>query len=166
MGMTGRGVRAATLALMLLPVAAGSAWAATIKGTPRGDTLRGGARADTIDGKRGNDRLFGAGGNDVLVGGPGNDLLVGGAGADRLRCGPGHDTATRDVLDTVAADCEVVRGPKPPPNPPVANGPHVAIGDSIAAGVVGPSNYEKGFVYVYIVRLQAKGSCSNSRTVP
>ena len=78
-----------------------------------------GTRADTIDGKRGNDRLFGAGGNDVLVGGPGNDLLVGGPGADRLRCGPGRDTATRDVRDTVAADCEVVRGPRPvPPAPP------------------------------------------------
>ena len=47
--------------------------------------------------------------------------------------------------------------PKPPPNPPVADGLYVAIGDSIAAGVVGPSNYEKGFAYVYFVRLQAEG---------
>ena len=109
----------AVLAFAGVVLAASSVWAATINGTARNDTLRGGARADKIDGKGGNDKLFGAGGNDVLVGGVGNDLLVGGVGADTLRCGPGRDTATRDVRDTVARDCEVVRGPKPvPPSPP------------------------------------------------
>lgn len=115
--------RSAVIGALLAAVlgfAAGSAWAATIKGTSAGDTLRGGARADTIYGRGGNDRLFGAGGNDVLVGGPGNDVLVGGSGSDILRCGGGSDTATRDVRDKVASDCEVVRGPKPttPPEPP------------------------------------------------
>ena len=102
----------------LVGLAVGSAWAATINGTARDDTLRGSVRADTLNGKGGNDRLFGAGGNDVLVGGSGNDLLVGGIGADTLRCGPGRDTATRDRPDTVARDCEVVRGPKAVPSPP------------------------------------------------
>jgi hypothetical protein len=106
------------LAVAVLTVGAGSVWAATINGTARNDTLRGGARADTISGKGGNDTLFGAGGNDLLAGGPGNDFLVGGVGADTLQCGPGRDTAIRDVRDTVARDCEVVRGPKPVPPPP------------------------------------------------
>jgi hypothetical protein len=120
-----RTLRATAFAFAVLVLAAGSVRAATINGTPRNDTLRGGARADTISGKGGNDRLFGAGGNDVLVGGPGRDFLVGGVGADRLQCGPGRDTAIRDARDTVAGDCEVVRGPKsvppptePPPQPP------------------------------------------------
>ena len=106
------------LAFAVLPLAAGSVWAATIHGTARNDTLRGGAGADKIYGKEGNDKLIGAAGNDLLVGGPGNDRLVGGVGADTLRCGPGRDTATRDVRDTVTRDCEVVRGPKPVPPPP------------------------------------------------
>ena len=116
--MTRRTFRTAALAITLLALAAGSVSAATINGTARNDTLRGGARADKIDGKGGHDKLFGAGGNDVLVGGAGNDLLVGGPGADTLRCGPGGDTATRDVRDTVAKDCELIRGPKPVPPPP------------------------------------------------
>lgn len=106
------------LAFAVLALAAGSVWAATISGTARNDTLRGGAGADKIYGKGGNDKLIGAAGNDLLVGGPGNDRLVGGIGADTLRCGPGRDTATRDMRDTVANDCEVVSGPKPVPPPP------------------------------------------------
>ncbi len=106
------------LALAVLSLAAGSVWAATIRGTARNDTLRGGAGADRIDGKAGNDKLIGAAGNDLLVGGPGNDRLIGGAGADTLRCGAGDDTAVRDVRDTVSSDCEVVIGPKPVPSAP------------------------------------------------
>ena len=131
-------VRGASASIAVLVVvvclAVGSTWAATISGTAGNDTLRGGARADALNGKGGNDRLFGAGGDDVLVGGPGNDFLVGGLGADILRCGPGRDTANRDRRDTVARDCEVVRGPKPapperpapappPPAPPVPPAP-------------------------------------------
>ena len=122
--VTRRTLRTTALAFALLALAAGSAWAATINGTARNDALRGSASADKIYGKGGNDKLFGAGGNDVLVGGAGNDLLVGGVGADTLRCGPGRDTATRDVRDTVAKDCEVVRGPTPiPPPPPLPPAP-------------------------------------------
>jgi RTX calcium-binding nonapeptide repeat (4 copies) len=116
--VTGRSLRVAAVAVTVIAFAAGSVWAVRINGTAGNDTLRGGARADTLDGKGGDDRLFGAGGNDVLVGGRGNDLLVGGIGADTFRCGPGRDTATRDKRDTVARDCEVVRGPKPAPPPP------------------------------------------------
>jgi Ca2+-binding RTX toxin-like protein len=128
--MTRPAARLGVLSFAVLFLAAGSVWAATINGTARNDTLRGSPRADTIYGKGGNDRLFGAGGNDVLVGGPGNDLLVGGPGSDTLRCGQGRDTATRDVRDKVARDCEVVRGPKPappapqpPPPPPTPTAP-------------------------------------------
>ena len=113
----------AVLAFAVLALAAGSVWAATINGTARNDTLRGGAGADKIYGKGGNDKLIGAAGNDLLVGGPGNDRLVGGVGVDTLRCGPGRDTATRDVRDTVARDCEVVRGPKPVQPPPLPSPP-------------------------------------------
>jgi hypothetical protein len=121
-----RSVAVAGLALVLLVA---SAQAATIKGTARADHLRGTAKADTLNGLGGNDVLSGLGGNDTLnggpgndrlVGGPGNDTLVGGPGADRLSCGPGVDTARADKRDTVADDCEVVKGlpaPPPPPDP-------------------------------------------------
>ena len=159
--VTRRTFRTAALALAVLALAAGSVWAATINGTARNDALRGGARADKIYGKGGNDMLFGAGGNDLLVGGPGNDRLVGGVGADTLRCGPGRDTATRDVRDTVARDCEVVRGPTPvlpPPAspPPPSAGLYIAVGDSISAGV-GASGRDNAFVNIYFARLRASG---------
>jgi hypothetical protein len=104
-------------------------WARTtgrIVGTQKSDVLKGTPRADTISGRGGNDRISGLAGNDALNGGTGNDRLVGGPGADRLRCGPGRDTATADTTDTVAGDCELVRGlpspeppaPLPPPPPP------------------------------------------------
>jgi Ca2+-binding RTX toxin-like protein len=119
MRMRRKTIGVALIACILLTLAAGSVWAATINGTVRNDTLRGSPGADKIYGKGGNDRLYGAGGKDVLAGGPGRDLLVGGAGADTLRCGAGRDRVTRDVSDRVAADCEVVRGPQPaPPQPP------------------------------------------------
>jgi RTX calcium-binding nonapeptide repeat (4 copies) len=118
-------VHATTWCSFLLVVA--TVGATTIAGTAGNDTLRGGAAADRLNGKAGNDKLYGLGGNDVLTGGAGNDLLVGGPGADRLSCGAGRDTARGDATDTVAKDCEVVRGvraPKPPappaPQPPAA----------------------------------------------
>ena len=84
---------------------AAPALAGTILGTANDDVLRGTAKADKLYGKAGDDRLLGLGGDDLLVGGPGNDVL---------RCGPGRDTALAGVGDTVADDCEVVKGlPKP-----------------------------------------------------
>jgi Ca2+-binding RTX toxin-like protein len=112
---------ALAVALALPPLAAGAA-ARRIVGTARNDVLRGTARADAIWGKAGNDRLYGRGGNDRLYGGP---------GADRISCGPGRDTVFADRRDTIAADCEVLKGgpPKPPPPPPpplVSPGHYVA----------------------------------------
>jgi len=93
------------LACAVLAVGTASVLAGTIVGTPKADVLRGTAKADKLYGKAGNDRLLGLGGDDLLVGGPGNDVL---------RCGPGRDTALAGAGDTVAADCEVVKGlPKP-----------------------------------------------------
>jgi hypothetical protein len=81
-----------------------------IIGTNKADVLRGTAKADFIDGRAG---------NDVLYGFAGNDRLVGGAGADRIFCGRGRDTVFADRRDTVARDCEVVRGGAKSPPPPV-----------------------------------------------
>lgn len=103
---------AVLVALALL--GAGSALAATVVGTPKNDVLRGTAKADKLNGKAGNDRLLGLGGNDVLIGASGNDVLIGGGGHDTLRCGAGRDTANADEGDTVAPDCELVKGPMLP----------------------------------------------------
>src|SRR5262245_23341749 len=105
-----------SLACVALLVGTATVGAATISGTSRNDTLRGGAKADKLSGK---------GGNDKLYGGAGNDLLVGGPGADRLSCGAGRDTARGDANDTIASDCEVVKGvpAEPPTQPPPTQPP-------------------------------------------
>ena len=85
-----------------------------VVGTKEANVLRGTPRADLIDGRAGNDTLYGFGGND---------RLIGGAGADRILCGRGRDTAIADSRDTIAKDCEEVRGvvtPRPPPPVPEA----------------------------------------------
>ncbi len=108
---------AVPLALSLL--VAGTAAAATVVGTPGDDRLVGTPRADTISGREGRDTLVGAAGSDFLHGGAGRDLLDGGTGDDRIaaqydgsrdtvRCGSGHDVVNADLLDAVAADCELV----------------------------------------------------------
>ena len=102
------------LLLALALLGAGSAFAANVVGTSKNDVLRGTAKADKLNGRAGNDRLPGLGGNDILIGGPGNDVLIGGGGNDALRCGPGRDTANADAGDTVAPDCELVKGPMLP----------------------------------------------------
>ncbi len=81
-----------------------------IIGTSKANVLRGTAKSDVIDGRAG---------NDVLYGRAGNDRLIGGAGADEIFCGRGRDTVSADRLDSVARDCEVVRGGVPPPPPRV-----------------------------------------------
>jgi hypothetical protein len=86
-----------------------------IVGTGQGDVLRGTARPDLIDGRAGNDVLYGRAGDDRLTGGTGNDRLIGGAGTDEIVCGRGRDTVSADRFDSVARDCEVVRGAGPPP---------------------------------------------------
>jgi PKD repeat protein len=102
-----------------------TASSATIVGTPRADVLRGTNRADTIRGEAGNDRLYGRGGND---------RLIGGRGADRIFCGAGNDVALVDARDTVAADCETVRGrPNVPPTATFTSAPQPGVAGSAVA---------------------------------
>jgi len=110
--------RVALLAAAALLVA-GSANAATIRGTLGPDRLVGTPGVDAIFGRAGADILDGRGGADLLDGGPGRDHLLGGPGDDRLaadydgvrdvvRCGAGRDLAVADLEDAVGASCETV----------------------------------------------------------
>jgi hypothetical protein len=99
----------ATTGLSAAGVAANAERAAPLKriiGTNKADRLRGTPKVDFIDGRAG---------NDVLYGFASNDTLIGGTGADHIFCGRGRDTVFADQRDTVARDCEVVRGGAPPP---------------------------------------------------
>ncbi len=107
----------APFVVMLVVVAA--APAARVAGTDGPDRLVGTSRADTIAGLAGGDRLASGAGADFLHGGPGRDTLDAGRGADRIaasydggrdavRCGPGADIVNADLVDSVAADCELV----------------------------------------------------------
>jgi hypothetical protein len=123
--------RRALLTVLLLGVlvALGMPAAASSKnivGTTRSDVLRGTSGPDVINGQAGNDTIYGLAGNDRLLGGPGNDTIYGGPGADHINCGPGKDTVHADPSDTVAKDCEIVKGlaPKTPPPPPLATPGH------------------------------------------
>jgi RTX calcium-binding nonapeptide repeat (4 copies) len=100
-------------------VLAGAASAARITGTEGADRLTGTARSDTIFAKGGRDRIASGSGPDFLHGGTGRDALLSGPGADRVaasydgardtvRCGRGVDVVNADLLDSVAADCELV----------------------------------------------------------
>jgi len=100
-------------------ILAGAAEAARIVGTTGNDRLIGTPRSDTILGREGRDRLVGNAGSDFLNGGLGSDVVDGGPGADRIvaqydgardivRCGPGSDVVNADLVDRVAADCELV----------------------------------------------------------
>lgn len=113
------GMRLVALVLSLLVLGAGTALARTIEGTNRSERLVGTARADVLLGRGGGDRLFGLGGTDFLSGGTGRDRVEAGSGADRVatqydgardtvRCGAGLDVVNADLLDAVAADCELV----------------------------------------------------------
>ena len=97
----------------------------TLLGGPGRDRLEGGFARDTLDGGPGADVLRGGPSADVLVGGPGRDDISGQGGGDTIRardgqrdliaCGKnawgraGRDTVYADRVDTVAADCEIVR---------------------------------------------------------
>lgn len=100
-------------------VLTGGAVARTIQGTSGTDRLVGTPRGDVMFGRAGSDRLVAGTGTDFLHGGPGRDLLDAGpgndrvvaqydGGRDRILCGPGLDIVNADLLDGVAADCELV----------------------------------------------------------
>ncbi len=95
-----RPVRAASLALAALLMAAAPAYAATITGSPEADVLTGTESDDRIEARAGNDVVSGLGGHDLLYGevgddtmdgGDGNDSLGGGGGGDLLKGGYGQD---------------------------------------------------------------------------
>jgi Ca2+-binding RTX toxin-like protein len=74
-----------------------------------GDTLTGNRLEGFLVGDGGNDQLSDPGGEDLLDGGSGDDALDSDDGAaDLVSCGTGTDTARRDAIDDVDADCEVV----------------------------------------------------------
>ena len=112
-------MRVPALVLVLLLVFGGTALARTIDGTDRSELLVGTVRADALNGRGGSDRLNGLGGTDFLSGGTGRDRLDAGPGSDRIvvqydgsrdtvLCGSGLDVVNADLLDAVAADCELV----------------------------------------------------------
>ena len=113
-------MRATALVLALAAlVLTGVAGARTIEGTSGRDRLVGTAGADAIFGREGGDRILGLSGSDLVHGGPGRDRLEGGPGNDRIAaqydgardrvlCGGGLDVVSADLLDRVAADCELV----------------------------------------------------------
>jgi hypothetical protein len=117
------GIALTAAAVVVLTLASG-AWTRNIVGTPHNDVLRGTAAADVINGKGGNDTISGLAGNDRLIGGPGNDTIRGGPGADAISCGPGKDTVYADTSDTIAGDCESVKGLPAPKPPPLATAGH------------------------------------------
>ncbi len=97
----------------------GAAHAAERTGTTGPDRLIGTRSADTIFALGGNDRVEGRAGADFLHGGAGRDVVLGEAGYDRIAvdfdrardsvaCGAGQDLVNAELIDIVAADCEIV----------------------------------------------------------
>ena len=99
--------------------------------TPTPSTLSGGDGNDSLEGGSGDDTLRGNQGIDTHAGGAGDDFIdTRGDKPDVVSCGSGNDTVRADVVDSVAADCEVVdrAGAAPPPSGP----------SPPAAGLLGP----------------------------
>ncbi|HET7272775.1 MAG TPA: calcium-binding protein [Rubrobacter sp.] len=111
------GLLLAAVVLVVL-LASGVAWAATINcspdrfycgGTNERDTIYGTDGRNRINAWEGNDRMIGKGGVDLFNGGNGNDVAKGGSGADRVPTspqilgddriygGPGNDTFSDEV---------------------------------------------------------------------
>jgi Ca2+-binding RTX toxin-like protein len=112
-------VRLCAWLLLALALAAGAS--VTVAGATSAKKIVGSARAERLNGTAGPDVIYAGGGNDVIYGYGGNDRIYTGSGADKVYCGAGSDVVYGDARDTVARDCEVVRGvvaPKPPPKPP------------------------------------------------
>ena len=95
------GVVRALLAVALALALAGTAGAATIRGTKQGELLPGTSKADLLIPGRGKDVVDAVGGNDRIV------LQYDGA-VDGVSCGAGRDIVNADLADRVTRDCEVV----------------------------------------------------------
>lgn len=126
--MNRRFISIVVLSLMILMLAAGVAFAATLVGTGKSEFIAGTARADSIYGRAGADSIRGSGGNDAIHGGwgadiiyagPGEDTVYGSRGNDRIhvedddapdnvRCGSGFDRVFfgGDGDEAVDATCE------------------------------------------------------------
>jgi len=89
------------LAVALVLVVAGSAGAATIQGTKRGERIAGTPRADGILARGGADRITAGAGDDRIA------VQYDGA-VDTVACGLGRDVVNADLADRVISDCEVV----------------------------------------------------------
>jgi Ca2+-binding RTX toxin-like protein len=104
----------------------------TLLGDNGNDDLDGGRDNDLLEGDAGRNDLSGNGGDDcLLLSGDENERVSGGNGddvifaddsffgadsnGDDIFCGAGIDTVLADAEDQVAADCEHVFGPTPPP---------------------------------------------------
>ena len=88
-----------------------------LDGDAGNDILTGGDAADRLDGGDGDDRLAGGPGLDAYEGGEGNDTLYARDGVrEGVLCGGGQDAGDADLEDDVAADCEGVAQPLPPPS--------------------------------------------------
>jgi hypothetical protein len=135
----------------------GNAGNDTIDAGAGDDTVNGGDGADTILGLAGSDRLAGAAGGDFLDGGLDRDVVEGGAGADRLavqydgardtvRCGPGADLVNADLVDAVAADCELVgrRLSRDPYTDPASQHETQVEPDSLTVGRTTVATYQVG----------------------
>jgi hypothetical protein len=112
-------MRLALTVVVAALLGAAIAEARVVTGTAGSDRLVGTARADVLRGLGGSDRLRALGGPDFLQGGPGRDLHDAGSGNDLVAtsydgardvvsCGPGVDVVNADLVDAVAADCELV----------------------------------------------------------
>lgn len=100
-GITATVIAASIAALVMIPLAAQAASAATPKcfgqkativGTRGDDVIKGTPRADVIVARGGNDVISGGGGKDRICGGGGADRIGGGVGADWINGGWGNDT--------------------------------------------------------------------------
>jgi hypothetical protein len=114
-----RSMRFAIAVGLVVLLGTAAAHARVVTGTAGNDRLVGTQRADVLRGLGGNDRLVGLGGPDFLQGGPGRDLHDAGpgddlvatsydGGRDVVSCGSGRDVVNADLVDSVAADCELV----------------------------------------------------------
>jgi Ca2+-binding RTX toxin-like protein len=86
--------KTAAVSVTILALAAGTAAAATINGTPEGDALYGTPQADTIYAYGGADLVHGYGGTDHLYGGSETgwgDKVLGGSGGDLVLGQDGRD---------------------------------------------------------------------------
>lgn len=127
--MSRKVILAIVVALLMLAISAGVAWAQNeitcsadnqpcrgtdqedqMLGGPQDDTIYGMEARDTIAGRFGNDSLYGGRGNDTIAGSFGDDLLAGNRGSDELwdtngndvdhaQGGPGNDRINVDDGD-------------------------------------------------------------------